>query len=1441
MLGTHIGRRGILHLHLVQCRNLHRSSDVGATSPAAGFALSIDVGLFHSCAAAAASSASEACAVEPALLTGMDGSAVWNAEVELPFRNADAWLFVRAHQVPTDDALADRVDNANTQTVLSRRRSRVVSPVAEFGESRVPIKEYDSGVYHDVWLTLRRPNTSRGPPNAQFVEGQVHIRFMFQLEEQRQLAGLARIQPPLSVLLGSLLHNDALWVQVLLAHLDWNGGQDASTVSTAQSTALVQAILSVLSHARFGLLLHVLERLIEREVDELARQHSSAATGALTSAWASNLFRRNSLAPRLMSAFCLQQAQTSIPGNINSAQEGAGKQYLLLLLTPFVQHIIADVCTTTAISNDGSAASQNPYEIDPARLGYDHALVTRNQITLMRACQALLNLIVSSLPSMVTSDSEDDCSSSALDASAFWPNSIAPIVPEVPVALRVVARTLKRTVEQYAARAPKHTPEHHQPDIASPQSPKSPALDAVSLSILTHESTSNSLASFFFLRFLCPALVTPVHYGLLARPPSAAATRALILVAKTLQSLVNAAGSASSMSVAALDTTAITNANLSISPSAGISAGTSPASETVTPLSTSMPTDSISAGTSTSVAPSSSRSTISAPTHRSVPSAASSRLFKESYMEACYPFVNQNLSRISCFLDTLASDPVGDGVLPGVEEALDSTASAIEAGDEVSSHRELERALWILLPFLHAHMAGLEETAWRMHTDGSIDVPAVFVPPLSDSHAVKRKSNGGNNGASPGKTNSPLASQMESGLSALRELTRPRHYNQSSTKTSRATGAQVHAFISRFRQIVSSIPIPTSMMEAANGSFSAGLKRGNADSESNTNGYTNNYGNGAGLSNAAPAAASALAQAASNSLKFLSRFLPGAEKQDNSNIVTVQRDRGPSSSASSVSSHQSDHSSADISGKPRRLSNMQVTSPLGVSSHSLSSSSCNFDAESFQLFKQTSVEIQLRLTAQLEDADKRAHSLLVSYQQEEAITRRQQDQLDTLHAHIALLQQEINDLRAVAGSAADSVPVTAPFRASSPDDPNLSVSASVSASSAVAAASAEPLTLPRVVPIWRIRRARPEDVSNIDGMIRELAEFERAPDAVVGTPQMLHDCLFRSNARLHAHVIEVQESVPLVESTSTDGLVSMNADAASSWRVVGMAIWFETYSTWLGRHGIWLEDLYIQPAYRGVGLGTALLRQMAIECVQRHYQRLDFYVLNWNTAAHKTYQSIGASALDDWELWRLCGSELISFASKPALTIAADSSRAPPPVRRIRRATPDDVIHMDAMIRELAVYEKAPDSVVGTSEMLRECLFPSNGGASTAKLHAHIAEIQVFGASGIPQWKVTGMAIWFETYSTWLGRHGIWLEDLYVRPVSRGMGLGGALLRTLAAEAVARKYQRLDWYCLRWNEPARKVYFNMGAKPLTDWSMWRLEGKNLNQFAQTITSDAPPT
>ncbi|MGB5290402.1 MAG: GNAT family N-acetyltransferase [Lysobacterales bacterium] len=155
----------------------------------------------------------------------------------------------------------------------------------------------------------------------------------------------------------------------------------------------------------------------------------------------------------------------------------------------------------------------------------------------------------------------------------------------------------------------------------------------------------------------------------------------------------------------------------------------------------------------------------------------------------------------------------------------------------------------------------------------------------------------------------------------------------------------------------------------------------------------------------------------------------------------------------------------------------------------------------------------------------------------------------------------------------------------------------------------------------------------------------------------------------------------------------------------------------------------------------------------------------------------------------------------------------------IRPAKPEDCSLILRFITELAIYEEAEDEVVATEDDIRNTLYAADSTTS-----AVICELDK---------QPVGFAVYFFNYSTWLGKHGLYLEDLYVSPKHRGSGAGKALLKYLAKIAVSRKCGRFEWSVLDWNEPAIKFYQSIGAEPQNEWVAYRLTGKALVDLAES--------
>ncbi|MBI5381316.1 MAG: GNAT family N-acetyltransferase [Opitutae bacterium] len=165
-------------------------------------------------------------------------------------------------------------------------------------------------------------------------------------------------------------------------------------------------------------------------------------------------------------------------------------------------------------------------------------------------------------------------------------------------------------------------------------------------------------------------------------------------------------------------------------------------------------------------------------------------------------------------------------------------------------------------------------------------------------------------------------------------------------------------------------------------------------------------------------------------------------------------------------------------------------------------------------------------------------------------------------------------------------------------------------------------------------------------------------------------------------------------------------------------------------------------------------------------------------------------------------------------------------ITSLRPATIADVPLLLQLIRELAEYEHLSDQVNATEERLRAALFPATANAANAAPRP-IAECVLAFADEQP----AGFVLFFTNFSTFLTRHGLYVEDLFVRPAFRRHGLGTALLRHVAGLACARDCGRLEWAVLNWNEPALAFYASLGAQRLTEWTTCRVTGDALRRLA----------
>jgi GNAT superfamily N-acetyltransferase len=153
-----------------------------------------------------------------------------------------------------------------------------------------------------------------------------------------------------------------------------------------------------------------------------------------------------------------------------------------------------------------------------------------------------------------------------------------------------------------------------------------------------------------------------------------------------------------------------------------------------------------------------------------------------------------------------------------------------------------------------------------------------------------------------------------------------------------------------------------------------------------------------------------------------------------------------------------------------------------------------------------------------------------------------------------------------------------------------------------------------------IRPAKTTDIDEILALIYELALYEKAPEEAKATKSHIMESFFSDNPKVFCEIVEV------------DG------------EIAGLAIWFLNYSTWQGKHGIYLEDLFIRPQFRGRGFGKSVLKHLAQICVDRGYGRFQWWVLDWNTPSIEFYKALGAVAMDEWTVYRVTGDALTELA-----------------------------------------------------------------------------------------------------------------------------------------------------------------------------------------------------
>lgn len=315
-----------------------------------------------------------------------------------------------------------------------------------------------------------------------------------------------------------------------------------------------------------------------------------------------------------------------------------------------------------------------------------------------------------------------------------------------------------------------------------------------------------------------------------------------------------------------------------------------------------------------------------------------------------------------------------------------------------------------------------------------------------------------------------------------------------------------------------------------------------------------------------------------------------------------------------------------------------------------------------------------------------------------------------------------------------------------------------------------------------LRPATLADLSVLFDLIVALAEYEKLSSSVTGSIEALQEHLFGQKPYIEAIIAE------------------------SAGQKVGFALFFPNYSTFLAKPGIYLEDLFVLPEFRGRGIGKAILKYLAQLALARNCGRFEWSVLDWNENALALYKNIGASILEQTRICRLTEPALTQLAATPAL--------------KVRKATPEDLPALFCLLQGKAEFDKKKDSLTGTVEALEAHLF-----SEPNYFEAILAESET---------EVVGFATFFHNYSTFLTKPGLYIDDLFILPQHRRQGLGKAMLMYLAQLATKRDCGRLEWLVAVWNQNAIAFYQSLGATVLPDWRICRVTGKELDQLNESI-------
>ncbi|MEM9217179.1 MAG: GNAT family N-acetyltransferase [Cyanobacteria bacterium P01_F01_bin.150] len=336
---------------------------------------------------------------------------------------------------------------------------------------------------------------------------------------------------------------------------------------------------------------------------------------------------------------------------------------------------------------------------------------------------------------------------------------------------------------------------------------------------------------------------------------------------------------------------------------------------------------------------------------------------------------------------------------------------------------------------------------------------------------------------------------------------------------------------------------------------------------------------------------------------------------------------------------------------------------------------------------------------------------------------------------------------------------------------------------------------------WFIRLATSADVSTIFQLIQSLADYEKLSHEVVGSERLLADHLFGPHAFVEVLLAEVTEQ--------------------GSLKIAGFALYFRTYSTYRTGPGIYLEDLFVKPAYRHQGIGKALFVRLAQRAIDQNYTYINWSVLDWNEMAIAFYQRIGAIINSKCRICRINGDALQQLAQQLQKFSGSQISLSSVTINPVTEQT---VISLFKNIQANAAFHNDLDAVVGSSTKLQQHLFEPSPA-----FEAIVAVEQEQG-------ETVGIATFSQTYSTFLTQPGLYLEDLFVPESKRKQGIGTSLLSKIAQIAVERNCGRLEWLVQYWNTDAIDFYQKNGAAILPDWRRCELADQALYALAQSASA-----